>query len=251
MSELYCRYCCKYWKLKKEFDNHLNCCIFFHQYRTDPNREMNDFGVKIPTQKELFALVYQLSIKCDRLEKEVKQLKSSISTKHRRLVMDLIHQPSQLPTQRFDEWWRSIIVTDTHLQKVFAYDLVEGMKTAIESHLKTEGKIPIRAFIEKPTVFYIYTMNDEKDELEWRIMHNTDLETMLVFLGQQFTRLYMNWQRENEARMMEYEDEKEKSVVYMMKVNGFRISIEKRLFEIRKWLFPQLQESVNAIQVEF
>jgi hypothetical protein len=39
----------------------------------------------------------------------------------------------------------------------------------------------------------------------------------------------------------------DKKVLLMMKVNGNGVSIERRLVDIKKWLYPQLEENLRVI----
>ena len=60
--EYYCKICHHRWKLKKDYDKHLVCCEFFHNLRKQ-KYEMDEFGVKIPNQQELFLYVRELALK--------------------------------------------------------------------------------------------------------------------------------------------------------------------------------------------
>lgn len=38
---------------------------------------------------------------------------------------------------------------------------------------------------------------------------------------------------------------------YMIKINGSRVSMEKRVSEIRRWLLPRLEENIRMMVVDF
>ncbi len=49
----------------------------------------------------------------------------------------------------------------------------------------------------------------------------------------------------------EEEEREERMLRYMIKINGSRVSIEKRVSEIRRWLLPRLEENIRMMVVDF
>ena len=253
MGDNYCKYCYKHWKLKTDYNKHITCCEFFYYFRRNPDRQMDEHGVKIPTQRELFELVQTLALKCDKMERELKTLRTAVSAKQRKQITDWINHPSQTPSDTFEDWWHQIRVEKDQLQRVFTHDLTEGLKECISKHIehtKSHGqRLSIRSFAEKPGVFYIYTHDTE--ETHWRAITTTDMQRMLVYLSQLFLREFLVWQKEHAAEFRESEDKKEEEVVYMIKINGLKVSTEKRQQDIKKWLFPLISETVSRVHIEF
>jgi hypothetical protein len=250
MTDIYCNYCYKTWKLKREYDKHIACCEYFHNLRRSPG--MENYGGKIPTMQEVLKLVETLINKVDKQEKEIAKLKTALNSKQKRVILDWLNCPSQIPLQTFDEWWHLIVVDNVHLQYVFKYDLTEGIKLAIETYLKTYGKtkLPVRTFTQKPNLFYVYNMNEDK-KMGWKIMNNSELETMIMYLSQLFLREFLKWQKDNATDLEENEDKKEQELMYMIKINGMKMSLDKRAGEVKKWLFPLLEENLKTVNVEF
>ena len=52
-------------------------------------------------------------------------------------------------------------------------------------------------------------------------------------------------QKENMVKIFSNEDEKEKNIVFMMKMNGGKTSDEQRAREIKKWLFTKLEQNIQ------
>ncbi len=253
MSDIYCKYCYKHWKLKTDYNKHITCCEFFYYFRRNPDRLMDEHGVKIPTQRELFELVQSLAQKCDKLERDVKTMRTALSAKQRKQITEWINHPSQTPSQTFEDWWHQIKVEPEQLQRVFKCDLTEGIKECVLKHIdqtKSRGqRLPIRAFTEKHGVFYIYTHDPE--ETHWRALVNTDIERMITYLSQLFLREFLAWQKEHASEFRESEEKREQEIVYMIKINGLKVSTEKRLQDVKKWLFPLISETVNRVSIEF
>lgn len=270
MGEQYCQYCHNHWKYKKEYEKHLACCAYFYHLRRNPKPEMDDYGCTLPTQKELFRFVQELSLKCERLEKEVGRLRNTVGIRQKKVITDCLNRPGQTPPCEFAEWWRKLslqlpiepttvegddmdahwsLINNVFLFRVFKRDLVEGIKSVLQRFVDVQlsgGTIPVRCFIQKPGVFYIYCGGI------WRHMTNDDFETMIDYISQLFVREFLVWQRENAESTDEDERRCEEQMIYMMRVNSMRPSKEKGMIEIRKWLFSKLEENASrTLETEF
>lgn len=253
MTEIYCKYCYKHWKLKREYDRHLTCCEFFHNLRKNP--QMETYNGKMPTMFELLKLVENLSAKVEKQEKEIARLKNNVGAKQKRAILDVLNNPAHLPLCSFEEWWRSVSINETHLLRVFKYDLTEGIKYALETHIASGGKkiLPVRAFTQKPNTFYICGHDNDK-LFQWKTLLNADLEKMVVYLSQLFLREFLEWKAKNmtcDFEQEEDEDKKAKELMYMIKINGMKMTTEKRVDAVKKWMFPYIEENIQQMELEF
>jgi hypothetical protein len=184
MSIILCTFCHTQWKYKKDYDKHLACCEYFYQLRRNPQREMDDYGNKLPSQKELFRFVQELSLKCERLEREVSRLKATVSVRQKKIITDCLNHSEEMPSNTFYEWWKNITlhipvipssydaasikehwsqISNPFLFRVFQQGLVEGIKYVLDCYVRAEKSLrllPIRCFSQKPNVFYIYCEKD-------------------------------------------------------------------------------------------
>jgi hypothetical protein len=181
MSDYYCKYCIKHWKHKQEYEKHLACCEFFYNFRRNPRNEMDDYGNKLPTQKELFRFVQELSMKCERLEKEVTRLKQNANMRQKKIIVECLNHSSAIPKWTFCEWWKSIHlsipfvmnekdassmaehwseISNPYLFRVFNMGLTEGIKCILGQFIgvarESRQILPIRCFTQKINTFYIY-----------------------------------------------------------------------------------------------
>ena len=272
MSDIYCQFCHHHWKIKKEFDKHLVCCEYFYQLRRNPRPEMDDYGCKMPTQKELFRFVQELSLKCDRLETEVKRMRNTLRTRQKKVISECLNQAEELPDTSFEEWWKQFslqipceLPAEAHwseirngfLMRVFTQNLMEAVNLALRSNIDAQTtlgkKMPIRCFTEKPGVFYIYSLGDGKEEgaLSWRKMTNRDVETMVDYLCQLFVREFVAWQKQNADCIMENEEREEEQMMYMMRVNRCLSKEKGGTEKVRKWLFQWLEENIHVLGCEY
>jgi hypothetical protein len=227
--------------------------MYFNQLRRQPQpEEMDENGLKIPSVKELFRYVRDLSVRLEKTEKELARMKTVVNSRQKKMILEWLNQPTQKPTQTFEEWWSGIVVDETHMKCVFDRDLTDGIKTSIGTYI--EGDVdrirPIRCFIQKPNVFYIYSRNrGSSDEPHWRIMENAQMQTMVIHIAQLFLRVFLSWQKQQQEQQQEPDDENttDKMLTNMIKINGARTPDEKRVCELKKWLFPKLEENLRMV----
>jgi hypothetical protein len=208
--------------------------------------------------------------------KKIERLEAQLQNKQKRVITEILNQPTNLPTLTFQEWIHTLIVRETHLQRVFQFDLTEGIKSVLETHIAIAGgvgsktRLPIRAFAQKPGVFYVYipagaggdgdgdgvnectTGSTKEKKNTWKIMTTAHLDKMLMYISQLFLREFLKWQKEHMTEKDEdNEDKKAQELTYMIKINGMKTSADKRAGEVKKWLFQHLEENANVLNCDF
>ena len=221
---------------------------------------MDENGMKIPTMKELFRYVKDLSARLEKTEKELARVKSVVNTRQKKMIVEWLNQPNQTPASVFEDWWTNIVVDESHMKCVFDRDLTDGIKAAIGTYIeKTGGSAknrPIRCFVQKPNVFYVFSKNsgtkEPLTEPQWRIMDNCQMEKMVIHIAQLFLRVFLAWQKaQQQDQDDEYDDSDEsntdKMLMNMIKINGARTPDAKRVSDVKKWLFPKIEENLRII----
>lgn len=217
---------------------------------------MDEHGTKIPSVKDLFRFVQDLSQRLEKTEKELARLKNVVNTRQKKAIIDWLNQPAQAAAEPFEEWWRAIAVNETHLNRVFERDLTDGIKVSLESFLADQRAAgndlrPIRCFTQKPNTFYVYSRNSgTKEPLanpQWRIMDHAQMDAFVIHVSQLFLRVFLQWQQQQTQMDTDNEEKTDRIIQYMIKINGARVPSDKRIAEIKKWLFPKIEENLRII----
>jgi hypothetical protein len=219
---------------------------------------MDEHGTRIPTARELFRYVQDLTMRLEKTEKEVVRLRSLMNTRQKKAILEWLNQPGQLPAITFEEWWQECKAQVADVQMTISRDLTEGIKNCIQARLDSSvgSKLPIRSFKQKPNTFYVYSRDAGNRDGNtatlpvWRIMSNEQLERMALHISQSILREFLVWQKSNlQIDSAEKHDEKtmDKTVALMMKINGNGVAIDKRLVEIKKWFYPKLEENLRVM----
>jgi hypothetical protein len=207
--------------------------------------EYTNFTEKIPSPREMFNLLKELAVKCKLLETEVTLLKQHVNIKQRKHILDWLNLNKQNSVS-FHEWYNSIKVDVNGLSKVFESNLTEGIKYIIKYSLLSDCK-PLYAFTQKANYIYVYDDCPDENKQSWMHFTSPQCEKLVQYISRQLLVEFIKWQKENQHLIVDNEMMKDKEIEYMVKINGSKISLEKRTAEIKKWMFSILQEEFVII----
>lgn len=256
-SGKYCKYCHHFWKNIREYDKHASCCEYFYHQRRNTQPEMDEHGIRMPSMRELYGLVKDLSYRLERTERELRNLKNVVNSKQKRAILEWLNQPAQIPAITFEGWWREIKAKESDILKVISRDLTEGILSCLDANINTM-KPPIRCFAQKPNTFYIYTEETGRTSSSsqpdgsvvpvWRIMNHDQMEKMALHISQSLLREFLVWQKTQQQQISEFDERSmDKTVNFMMKINGNGMALEKRLVDVKKWLFAKIEENLRVV----
>lgn len=261
-----------------------------HICETDPNKIDNDDIINInlqkntiminssppdtselPSQKELYNIVLQLSKKCESLQSDVNNLKAQYSRRLKRDITEYLEY-DQRPKYTFLEWVSSFVITDEILLTIFEIDLFEGIKKCINDRIQSEGtfSIPIRVFKDKPDYIFVYTDEpiettepneknkcspvkirlgaEHKDLMKsptWRMVSKTDFMRIKEYISEHILKKFYIWEKENEPKMKHSSEKMDILTNYTLKVIGHGSKQKKNSqnIELYKWFFSKMAVS--------
>lgn len=248
-----CVNCDKSYKLKDNYEKHKISCDLFHEMRLKTHDEFVEDVEELPSQREMFKLIKELASKCNTLEKEVFHLKQVVNIRQKKQIVECLNNKniSHPPLNTFTEWFKSWEVYMDDLQKIFENDLSDGIKQVIKREIELYKSIkPICAFSNKPNYLYVFDISNEKEENNepiWKPMSKELFEVMYMYLNRKFMQMFIQWQNANRERIEASEMEKDQLIVYMIKLNGSRVPIEKRESELKKWLYLLVEQKADNL----
>ena len=269
MTDLTCTYCYRAYKKKENYDKHVHCCEFFYRSRM----QHADIAYEpIPTQRELYQLVKELAYKCDKLQKKVDKLETTNTNTQRKHIADYLQE--HIPQMTAFQWAQQIEITQQHLEMIFEYSLIEGIAQSIRDHIHIVSLLPFCAFSQKQNTIYIYNTSSDHDHNaipQWHVMSNKEMDKIISIVSYKILRAFMEWQQNHYQQLLSnddvYEDEpgfdpptedssreqqiaddmKKQHIVYMIKINGSRISEDKKRTEIKKVLYNAIQKPLQSM----
>lgn len=202
-------------------------------------------------RKSLEDIVKDLAKRLDRAENEISRLRGIVQSKNRKIIHDWLNQTKQTPATNFDTWRKEIQAHSKDVEKMMGGSisggLTEGVISCVEAHINAAAKsiLPIRCFTQKPKTFYVYSVGDDGID-KWRIIRNESetLGPLMDSVERKLRRKYNAGRREAEE---EEEEDLDQHQMIMEKINGTRVSQEKRLGIFKKWLFLKLEENLTPL----
>jgi len=185
-------------------------------------------------------VVYLLQEKCTKQQQQIDELKKekhmSLSRK-RKIILEYINKPFwPKPSTTFETWIRNISINRQDLKHMFEHDLVNGIKHCLERYCNIP-LLPICCFIQKPNTIYIWS-NDISEQPKWILLDTNKYETWLNRMSHLFLQTFLQWQMDNSETLQSNEEEKEKNISYMHKINGLGDKYEKkRHLQLRNWIY--------------
>ncbi len=256
--DIYCKTCMHRFRLKTDYDKHLICCEFFHKIRKN-KMETDELGTKLPTQKEMYMLIRELTLKCEKLENKVKNLENNVGKKQKVLIDDLLNHKQNMPMMTFKGLYNMCVVTRSDLMKVYNSNLTEGIKQVLTPVVKSiKEKSPIRAFSQRKRQIYVFDIVDEmhSDVPVWSKMTSNIMSRAITHIGQLFLKEHVKWENEQDecenSNFQQPDDIFEKSIKYRKKVNGTGIVASDQNRELRDWLYDTIEETLKQIcEIDF
>lgn len=247
-----CQYCLRTYRLKKNYNNHIVSCEFFHSIQSKTHDEFQDSIETIPNQRNMFNLLKLLAIKCGVLEKEITHLKQNTQIRQKKQIMEYLNEKKNV-CNYFVKWYKETEITEEDMKISMQQDLTKGIINILKNKLTNlrdnTTRVPICYVKEKPNTIYIYdrvkvsgTETVESNKNEWKIATNDDLEKLVSFYSHEILKVFVKWQKENLVFFMANAKNKDLEIEYMSKISGIKNPVEKRVNELKKWLYVNLQE---------
>lgn len=261
----YCKFCNHYWKSIKEYDRHISCCeYFYNRRRIPPPPDMS----RTKPSKDTNDRLEKLEKMVKHLQQQVQQLKNAANTRNKKIILDWLNQPSQIPEITFEDWMRQINAHESDVTNVVNGNLTDGIISCIYSHIQSSAtkSIPIRCFTQKPKTIYVYSVKLRKTELEeqspepmWQIMQDSHLDLVYDKVKNCILKIYTEQRTKQLILAMQGYEEYDESAMnkhsYVLdRINGVGPhQREKCMSDIKKMLFPLVEENLHNIimDIEF
>mgnify|MGYP005645880989 CR=1 FL=1 len=214
---------------------------FFYPEQLTPLQQSNALN---DLQQQLQSMQNHVTKLYDKIAKQqvdiegLKKEKSMNLTRKRKLILEYINKPFwSKPNTTFEKWTRSITISYSDLPHMFNHDVVNGIQHCLQKYCNTP-LLPICCFIQKPNTIYIWTSTEENQTCRWVIMTPIQYKTWLNRMVHQFLQTFLQWQMDNTHMIQSNENEKEKNISYMHKLNGLGEQYEnRRRQQLRNWIY--------------
>lgn len=193
----------------------------------------------IPTQKELYEMFLKLSMKVERLEKELNTIKTRKKTK--KDIIKILSDEFPTPRTTFSNLTDIFIIKREYIETIFDLNVLETMKKYfqqnIEKLLSEKQILPINCFKDSSFI-YVYDFNKETQKNEWTIMTDDIYQKFVSDIWCLYLKKYMTMEKDNKTPI-ETHDLNKKKIVDMR-----RILIDRLKNDIKKFIHSLIKKEI-------
>ena len=201
-SALCCIYCGKTYKTRINLDKHLILCETYYKSKSKSKvnsaqkEEEDEIMSTIPSQKIMYQILMNLTIKYNHLEKKVIEMGNYVSKKIKKIDIFQYLNDNIKPSIIFDNIGEIISVDQSDIEHLFYNSYIETMNHILSKNIYIHENVPIVAFTQKPNTIYIYTkINDQHSS--WIIMPNDKLIRFLNIIQFKISKILSEWRKNN------------------------------------------------------
>jgi hypothetical protein len=256
-----CKYCNRTYKLKPNYDKHYLLCDTLNKTRISKTRisiskttKENNADDYVPSMRDMFTLILELTAKNSRLEQKVEELSKWAESKKKKLnVIDWLNE-KYTKNIKYTDWLAGINITRNHLEAVFKSDMVTGCYEILQSLLSVnmtedisnEQTTPIKAFDQKENILFIYN-----DDNKWEILTLPMFAKLMNILSKNIITEFLKWKTENKSKMRQ-DDFSYTYARNVQKIMGGNITQEQIHMRVKRELYNYLKMNLrNVVEYEF
>jgi uncharacterized protein (DUF2267 family) len=213
----------------------------------------NEERADTPTVRALYEVILELTNKMTTMERQIKELSKLADYKKRKInILDWLNETQQPDNETaIEDFIVRLRVERKHLEHLFQHDypsaVLQVLQEALPLNLGGCESHIIKAFDQKTNVLFVYS----KTEAQWIIMPEQIFKTLLHQLDKQILAAFVNWQKENTAKM-EQDDFAMKYAQNVKKVMGGNLSRDQIYSRIKIDLYKYLKVGAkNITEYEF
>jgi hypothetical protein len=213
-----CVYCGKSYKTRLNLDKHLILCEITYKSKKskycDKNDDDDNDYDEAPSQKILYKIILELSLKCNKLETKVNEMSKHITKKIQKInILDYLNSENYSnnnnPTLFFENITDLICVEQCDIEMLFhnsfIHTLIHILSKIISNNTDDNSKVlPIVAFTQKINTIYIYTKSNETitndvntQKPSWVIISKDKLVRFLNIIQFKMSKALSEWRKKN------------------------------------------------------
>ena len=157
-----CSLCGKKYKTSTNLNKHKILCDTLTRAKKKNLTEDFVETEQIPTQKQMYKIILDLSLKCNYLEEKVENMQKWVDRRKKKLnIIDWLQNQQVKPEKTFEEWYKEIFISKEEIEILlhnsFTQVFTEIIQRIITSYTcKEVVQVPIYASVDKPNIIYIY-----------------------------------------------------------------------------------------------
>lgn len=245
-----CTFCKRVFTRKTSYEKHLLICEEINKSKHLIHiEEEEDENIVIPTKLQMMKIIENLVVKVNKLEKEVKELKSNVKTIQKKKQIDVIDilNKNYIANSDFFDTIKGIKLNREHMFSIINTNYIDGIYQIFQYIYSIEDydSHNIKCFNVKSNIFYISIK--DKDNYIWKQLTNKDFIKALKIIDIKIWNLFMEYKKEKQNDIDKSDEMYQKFISYSKKINGYSKSTEKNCKEILLLLYKYLKTTIKSV----
>ena len=224
MDDFYCDYCSREFTCKRSLDKHVSYCEIFYAAKHRKYNEMDNYEPAMTDkQRDVLVrhLVYQVKVLQDKVSKQQSEL-TYLKQRKKLTVLNYLNSLDTKPSQTIQQWFKSLNITQRHLDIVFQKTMKDGIMEILVNELEVmkmfQTIMPVKGYFQRPNLLYVYAESSETNTKQWIKLEKDLLKKLCTFIGSRFYEMYTQWQKDNEDEINSSPQAQEKDMMYLQKM---------------------------------
>lgn len=244
-----CVYCGKSYKMRKTLDRHMILCEVTYKSKNRRFVVEEDFEeYELPSQKMLYKMVVELTIKCNRLEEKLEDVSKWVSKKKKNInVLEWLKQ-NIVPEYEFNCIIDHIHVATDDIEYLLKNTFYDTMNEIFAKTISKYENLPITCFGQKANTFYIYR------DSHWQELSNQEF---IKFMNYVFSKIYKHMVQWYQTNKEEINSNEKTSIEYnktISKLMAIDFKEDKCLSKAKSVIHAKLKRDLKNLvdcEVEF
>jgi hypothetical protein len=250
-----CTFCDKKYTNKSSLARHQIVCEISNKPAREKLIENEEEG-DLPSYKQLVIIVQELTKKCNSMEKKMAEMQKWVQrTKKKIDVIQWLNTSSGAkPYSSFTEWFQNLTVNESTIETLMENSMYQTLLSIFAKNLPEDADNPVCSFCQKLGAIYIYDIDGDGDEANWKLLSRDQFTKGLNRLHLKILNALLAWKEKNDEKMENDDKLAEKYNKTMMKLMGINFTQENVFNRIKGDLFSCVKKDIKNIleyEVEF
>ena len=257
-SVLCCTYCGKSYKSKTTLDKHFILCEVTNKLKSKPSNEDDNI---LPSQKQMYKIIVDLVLKCNKLESKVDHLNKYVSKKINKIkIIDYLNNNVIKPSLLFDNICEIINVEQSDIEYLFNNSFKETLNNILSrtfnENIETAETLPFVSFVEKVNTIYIYTLNSTYSDNNsvqnygWIVAPREKIIRFLNIIQLKISKALSEWRKKNITLLNENDSQ---SILYdktYSKLIGIEFKKNENYNQFYNNIYHKIKKELNVGVIE-
>lgn len=254
-----CSYCGKYYTRKNAYSRHIILCEINSKSKHVLECEREEEVIP-PTNLQLYRIIEELAMKCNKMEAEIGTLKRQVETKTKKInIVEWLGKTSR-NTDVVTEWINSFEVTEKDVETLFDKNIFETINKILLNHLENIEEVnkmhlPVFCSSYHVNTLYVYDkLNKDENEFNsegWKKCSKDDFMLIIKHLHRNIIKAMNAWRVKYDKEIKTNEKVEEKLSNAQCKLMNVDFNADSRFgSKIRNMMYNLLKSEISLIEYE-